>query len=138
MRRSKSYWPVSVKVSDEATLESLEAFLSRAGFISSRLSEHTLLAEDYTPRVVNRLNRNRASRSLDLFVDVWAASHPEVAVTMRPYQPHSRPRPQRGDSGPQARQSARGGFSRGCLGGGLPGLRFSSEGAPPMSRAASE
>ena len=90
MRRSKSYWPVSVTVSDEKTLESLEAFLSRAGFSSSRLCGDTLIAEDYTPRVVNRPSRNRASRSLGLFLNAWTASHPEIAITTGPYQPHSR------------------------------------------------
>jgi hypothetical protein len=102
MRRRKSYWPVSVTVSDEMMLESLEAFLSRAGFAVSRLSEDTLLAEDYTSRVVNRQGRNRASLSLGLFLNAWTASHPEVAIRTRPYRPHSRPTPQPGDPVPEA------------------------------------
>jgi hypothetical protein len=69
-----------VRVSDERYLGDLIAFLESAGYLVEAVAEDEVIASP-VPRSV-RLERQRLD--LDLHLQLWAVSHPEITATRIP------------------------------------------------------
>ena len=84
MARERVVWPVEVTVSDRTLIENLEAFLRWAGFVPTRLDEATFLVEDRSPTRRIHAEDVRSFHALKLWLDVWAARHPDVSLERAP------------------------------------------------------